>query len=152
MKNLIKICLFLLAGLSGAVMPLRADNPPTYLFEIDRSVVLGAGFEPFYIALDSSNNTYVSDQSDYRIVKFSGNGAYLTQWGTPGSGNSQFSSPSGIATDSSNNIYVVDDNNSRIEKFDGNGNYLMQWGTSGTGNGQFYLPPESSGHGGCKQL
>jgi hypothetical protein len=33
--------LFLLAGLLAVVTPLRADNPPTYLFEIDAFAVSG---------------------------------------------------------------------------------------------------------------
>ena len=33
--------LFLLAGLLAVVTPLRADNPPTYWFEIDSSAVPG---------------------------------------------------------------------------------------------------------------
>jgi hypothetical protein len=36
--------LFLLAGLLAVMTPLRADNPPTYLFEIDASAVSG-GFD-----------------------------------------------------------------------------------------------------------
>ena len=36
--------LFLLAGLLALVTPLRADNPPTYLFQIDATAVSG-GFD-----------------------------------------------------------------------------------------------------------
>src|SRR5271155_77041 len=77
--------LFLLA----VVTPLRADNPPTYLFEIDSSAVPG-GFRPEYVAVDSNNNIYVTDIKSNRVVKFAGNGAYLIQWGGLGSGNGQF--------------------------------------------------------------
>jgi len=66
--------------------------------------------------------------------------AYIFQWGSPGSGNGQFSHPQGIAIDSSNNVYVADTANDRIQKFDNNGNYLTQWGTNGSGNGQFDFP------------
>jgi uncharacterized repeat protein (TIGR03803 family) len=128
--------LFLLAGWVALVPPLRADNPPTYLFEIDSSAVPG-GILPRGVALDTSNNVYVTDYYTSRIVKLAGNGTYLTQWGSFGTNNGQFSYPYGIAVDRSNNVYVADAGNSRVEKFDSNGNYLTQWGSHGTGNSQF---------------
>ena len=65
MKNLFGTCPILLAGLLALVTPLRADNPPTYLFEIDSSAAPG-GFEPNFVALDSSNNVYVTDSGNNR--------------------------------------------------------------------------------------
>ena len=132
--------LFLLAGLLAMSTLLRADNPPTYLFEIDSSAVpVGAIFNPGSVALDSENNVYAGDWNNDRIVKFGGGGTYLTQWGSAGSGNGQFSGPDGIAVDSGNNVYVVDFNN-RVEKFSSSGSYLTQWGSQGTTNGQFEYP------------
>src|SRR5690349_18244915 len=72
--------LFLLAGCLTLVAPVRADNPPTYLFEIDSSAVPG-GFNPHAVALDSSNNVYVIDGVNNHVVKFTAGGTYLTQWG-----------------------------------------------------------------------
>src|SRR5664280_2145175 len=66
--------------------------------------------------------------------------AYVTQWGSLGTGNGQFSGPIGVATDSSGNVYVTDGGNNRIEKFNSSGTYLTQWGSAGTGNGQFSDP------------
>jgi DNA-binding beta-propeller fold protein YncE len=122
-----------------AVFPALELTPPTYWFEIDSSAVPG-GFSPSFLALDSSNNVYASDDSNGRIVKFSGDGTYLAQWGSSGSGNGQFEGPTGIAVDSSNNVYVADSNNNRVEKFTSSGIYLTQWGSSGSGNGQFDYP------------
>ncbi len=127
------LALFLLAGWLALVTPLRADNPPTFVFQIDSSAVPG-GFSPGDIALDSGNNVYVSDRSNNRIVKFGADGTYLAQWGSSGGGNGQFNNPAGIAVDSSNNVYVADLGNDRIEKFTSGGNYLTQW----SGNGQFF--------------
>ena len=129
----------LLAGLLAMVTPLRADNPPTYLFQIDSSAVPG-GFDSFFLTLDSNNNVYAGDTLKNRVLKFAGNGNYLTQWGSSGTGNGQFAGPIGIAVDSSNNVYVADESNNRVEKFDSNGNYLTRWGSLGTGNGQFEFP------------
>jgi len=53
--------------------------------------------------------------------------AFVKAWGTEGSGNGQFISPSEIATDSSGNVYVVDLGNQRIEKFTSDGTYQSQW-------------------------
>lgn len=60
---------------------------------------------------------------------------FSLEWGTEGSGNGQFSSPTGIAIDNDNNVYVVDEINNCIQKFDSNGNFLLKWG-----NGQFNWP------------
>jgi DNA-binding beta-propeller fold protein YncE len=118
------------------VTPLRADNPPTYLFQI--------GSPADHVALDSSNNVYLSYEGSTipgsSIWKFSASGTYLAQWGSYGSGNGQFADPEGIAVDSSNNVYVVDYGNYRIEKFSSSGRYLTQWGSGGSGNGQFSGP------------
>src|SRR5438128_1047493 len=48
---------------------------------------------------------------------------YLTQWGTEGSGDCQFSGPYGVATDAAGNVYVADRGNHRIQKFTGTGVY-----------------------------
>jgi len=66
--------------------------------------------------------------------------AYLTQWGTFGTGNGQFAQPAGVALDGSGNVYVADTGNNRIQKFTASGIYLSQWGTAGSGNGQFSGP------------
>jgi len=129
-----------LAGWLAMAMPLYAQNPPTYLFQIDSSAVFGAGFSPSFVALDRSNNVYVTDRGNDRIEKFDSKGNYLMQWGSYGTNNGQFNGPEGIAVDSSNNVYVADSGNDRIQEFDSNGNYLTQWGGDGINNGQFSYP------------
>jgi DNA-binding beta-propeller fold protein YncE len=133
------------SGLSSSavltVLPAAEFLTPMYLFQIDASAVPGgSGFSPSFVALDRNNNVYVTDDNGNRIVKFTAGGTYLTQWGSFGSGNSQFSYPYGITLDSSNNVYVADFGNNRVEKFDSSGNYLTQWGSFGSGNGQFEDP------------
>ena len=66
--------------------------------------------------------------------------SFLTTWGSSGSGNGQFNSPTGVATDGSGNVYVVDTGNNRVQKSDANGTFLTTWGTAGSGNGQFSAP------------
>ncbi|MBL8207217.1 MAG: VCBS repeat-containing protein [Blastocatellia bacterium] len=64
---------------------------------------------------------------------------FLLAWGSLGSGNGQFTQPSGVAVDRAGNVYVSD-NNSRIQKFDSYGNFLLKWGSQGAGIGQFRDP------------
>ncbi len=91
--------------------------------------------------MDRSGNVYVNDNhANDCIQKFTSLGSFITQWGSWGSGNKQFSDPEGIAIDGSGNIYVADYMNCRIQKLDHNGNYLTQWGSMGSGNLQFLYP------------
>jgi hypothetical protein len=63
---------------------------------------------------------------------------YLTQWGSFGAGDGQFSSASGVATDVSGNVYVTD--LGRVQRFTNTGALLTQWGSYGSGDGQFNIP------------
>ena len=95
---------------------------------------------PFGIAIDSSDNVYVTDARNNRVEEFTSSGVYVTQWGSMGSGNGQFNFVSGVAIDSSDNVYVVDTGNNRVEEFTSSGVYVTQWGSTGSGNGQFSDP------------
>ena len=64
----------------------------------------------------------------------------VLQFGSSGTGNGQFASPTSVTLDSSGNIYVVDSANHRVQKFNSSGVYQSQFGSSGTGNGQFNTP------------
>ena len=67
---------------------------------------------------------------------------FTLKWGTQGSGDGQFSYPSGVAVDGSGNVYVADLGNHRIQKFSSTGVFLTKWGTQGSGNGQFEAPTD----------
>jgi hypothetical protein len=112
---------------------------------------------PNSIAADRSGNLYIIDNNigtanapTYaRVEKFDANGNFLAQFGSYGSGNGQFITPSAIALDASGNIYVTDYGTvngingihyARVEKFNPNGHFLSQFGAYGTGNGQLIAP------------
>lgn len=62
---------------------------------------------------------------------------YLSNWGSSGVGDGQFSGPAGIDVDASGNVWVAECNGSRVQKFSSTGTFLLKFGTLGTGNGQF---------------
>jgi tripartite motif-containing protein 71 len=113
---------------------------------------------PNGIAVDSSGNVYVADTGNDRIQKFSGNGTFISKWGSlcdlstnigcngePTSfldrGAGQFLNPTGLAVDStSGNVYVADYGNDRIQKFTSTGKFLKQWGFEGQLDGYFTAP------------
>ncbi|MBA4388245.1 MAG: hypothetical protein C0404_09705 [Verrucomicrobia bacterium] len=61
-------------------------------------------------------------------------------WGTYGTNNGQFSSPTGVAIGPDGRVYVVDKDNNRIQVFEKSGVFVRKWGVSGSGDGQFNQP------------
>ncbi len=72
---------------------------------------------PADVATDAAGNVYVADTGNDRIQKFTAAGAYLTQWGSAGSGSEQLNGPRGVAADGGGNVYVADTSNDRVQKF-----------------------------------
>ena len=78
----------------------------------------------------NSEGIYVANLYYNQIYKYSLlGGAYISRWGSYGSGNSQFKYPYGLGSDSSNNIFVADRSNHAIKKYDSNGNFLSRIGS-----------------------
>jgi DNA-binding beta-propeller fold protein YncE len=80
---------------------------------------------------------YVADTGNNRIQKFTGSGAFITKWGSAGTGNGQFDLPFGVCVSDSGDVYVADANNNRVQRFTPAGAYVTQWGSYGTGDAQF---------------
>jgi hypothetical protein len=87
----------------------------------------------------STGDVYVVDTANDRVEKFSAAGAFITAFGTAGSGAGQLSGPSQVAVDNSSPmpgaIYVLDAGNNRIVKFSAAGAYLAT--INGPGGGTF---------------
>jgi hypothetical protein len=111
------------------------------------------------IAIDKSDNIYVvdlnapeqvaycyknkriaiADSQNHRIIIWElyaslGNVGvqFFTKFGSLGTTNGRFNSPSGIAFDMDGNIVVADTTNSRIQIFNSDGVHIRTWGTYGT--------------------
>ncbi len=99
---------------------------------------------PMGVAVDLSDNVYVSDSGNSRIQKFTSSGSFITKWGSEGSGDGQFlyQSAKGITVDSSGNVSVADYYNNRTQKFSSTGTFLGTLGSYGYGKGQFKNPTD----------
>ncbi len=95
---------------------------------------------PTSLALDSSQNVYVTDDWLNRVSIFDKDGEFLSKWGQAGSGDGQLNKPSGIKADKDDNLYIVDSGNNRVQKFTKDGKFLAKWGSAGSGQGEFNLP------------
>ena len=75
--------------------------------------------------------------ADYvtRIVKFSGDGKFIKQWGKLGSGPGEFRNPHALAMDSRGRLFVADRGNARIQIFDQDGKFLSEWPQFGRPSG-----------------
>jgi len=68
--------------------------------------------------------------------------AFVTEWGSLGSGDGYLNAPIGLAVADGGNVYVADTGNNRIQVFDAEGTFLFEWGSFGTGAGQFKTPSD----------
>jgi tripartite motif-containing protein 71 len=132
----------LLVGTIVLAIPAIADEPLVFL--LNWSTAVGPGsHDPRGIGVDADGNVFVTDVSQDAVLKFSGNGTFLQEIGSNGSGNGQFANPIDVGIDASGTMYVTDASNGRIEVLDANGNYLRQWAAKANGwlaldpNGQF---------------
>lgn len=99
---------------------------------------------PIGVAVDSSGNLYISDNSNNRIRKITPDGTISTLAGTGEKGYSgdggpallaQLNSPRGVAVDSSGNVYFAGTGNHRIRKISADGTIST---VAGTGQFGYY--------------
>jgi DNA-binding beta-propeller fold protein YncE len=121
------------------------------------SIDCGPGNDEVWINVQTDHDTAVNCETVHNepVNQPTATGfyAFITKWGTQGSGDGQFDYPRGVAVDSSGDVYVVDLGNNRIQKFQlanpcpaGTTQitsgicFITKWGTLGSGDGQFNDP------------
>jgi sugar lactone lactonase YvrE len=125
-------------GLAALVLaaPSYAIDPPEFVLEWSTGDTNSD--RPVGIGVDASGNVYVAVAGNYRVLKYTGDGTFLLEWGSQGSGDGEFNYPRSPKPDASGNVFVSDMVDNRIQKFTSDGTYLLQWGSLGGGDGQFY--------------
>lgn len=85
---------------------------------------------PLGIAINSEDDVYVLDEGSIegekysRVQKFSSDGIFILKWGSYGTGDGQFLSPSSIAIDSSDVIHITDYKSEFLQKFSKTGEFV----------------------------
>ena len=92
------------------------------------------------VAVNKRGDIIVAEYGGHRVSIFSPAGEKVKSFGSPGSGNGQFSNPEGVAVDADDNILVVDYNNHRIQKFSSDGNFITAVGKQGNKPLEFNSP------------
>jgi DNA-binding beta-propeller fold protein YncE len=95
---------------------------------------------PEGLAYDPSDNLYVADTGNNRILIFTPKLTLAASFGEEGTADGQFKGPVDVAVDSKGRIVVADAGNNRIEIFDSKGGFLLAFGSPGKEDGQFSRP------------
>jgi len=99
----------------------------------------GLAVRPIDVAADASGSRiYVSGNN--KVMRFSGSGKMVRQWGGFGEGSGRFRYPGTIALGSNGAVYVVDVLNARAQAFDDEGALLDKIGSWGVLPGELYRP------------
>lgn len=95
--------------------------------------------QPTDVVEAPNGDLFVSDShregKNNRVVHFTRDGKYLSEWGTKGAGAGQFSEPHTMAMDSRGRLFVGDRENNRIQIFDQRGTFLEEWRQFGRPSG-----------------
>ena len=106
--------------------------------------------EPYGIAF-SRDGMYAVVNRSYSsscVLIFDMQDQLVTSFGSTGTGNGEFSNPSGVAFDDNNHLYVTDSSNNRVQKFTIEGMHLLTFGTDGTGDHKLFSPVGITVHSG----
>ena len=95
--------------------------------------------QPNDVLVAPNGDIFVGDghpaNGNNRIVKFSSDGTYITEWGETGSGPGQFHTPHALAMDSQGLLYVGDRSNRRRQVFDQDGAFIRDFYGFGRASG-----------------
>ncbi len=95
--------------------------------------------QPTDVVVAPNGDVFVSDShragTNNRVVRFTKDGTYVSEWGSKGAGPGQFSEPHTMAMDSRGRLFVGDRENNRIQIFDQRGTFLEEWRQFGRPSG-----------------
>lgn len=84
---------------------------------------------PTDIAFAENGDVFVSDgYGNARVMRFSAQGDFITQWGEPGDAPGQFDLPHGVRVDADGFVHVADRENDRVQVFTVDGDYVRAYG------------------------
>lgn len=117
---------------AGAHAVYKTDSDGNVLLQLGEKGVSGGDQGHFNlptdVAIGPDGSIYVSDgYASARVVKFTGEGEFVLEWGQRGTGPGEFGLPHNLVTDSEGRVYVTDRDNQRIQVFDPDGEFLDQW-------------------------
>jgi DNA-binding beta-propeller fold protein YncE len=129
------------AALAPTAVRAQFETPPVYVTEFCTAGSTGGHCRTpcRNLATDLDGNVYIATQDGDgsplprlwdRVVKFDGDGHFIREWGSYGTGPGQFDFPSGITVQGNEYVYVVDAGNHRVQKFTTDGDYVLEWPTS----------------------
>ncbi len=90
----------------------------------------GLSAVPGSIAIDPAGRLVVADVWNGRILRFTSEGRFVSQWG-----GETWAEVRGLTTDTSGNLYCADAD--EVQKYNRDGKLIGRWGGSGSGDGQF---------------
>ena len=120
----------------GNIRIQKFTNAGNFITSLNMSDKLSS---PNGIASNRSGTLFIVDLYENQI-DIVVNGTIIKKWGSEGTGDGQFNTPTFVAADSSGNFYVTDTGNNRIEKFTSDGKFITKWGSEGSGDGQLSEP------------
>jgi len=116
---------------------------PSLAVAVSVVIILGGAYLHWFnppLTHQANNSALTHQANNSALPPSTEKYSLIKKWGSPGTGNGQFRSPTGIAVDVLGNVYVVDSGNDRIQKFDRNGTFITKWGSAGSGNVSFSSP------------
>jgi DNA-binding beta-propeller fold protein YncE len=108
---------------------------------VERTVANPILVRPAGVAYDPiADRLYVADSGAHHVVVFSASGQLIQTFGTKGSGEGQFNSPTHLTLTPERQLLVTDALNFRVQAFDATGQFLWKIGRVGVGSGDFAAP------------
>ena len=95
--------------------------------------------QPNDVLIAPNGDIFVGDghpsEGNNRIVKYSSDGTYITEWGETGSNPGQFRTPHALTMDDDGLLYVGDRDNRRIQVFEQDGTFVRDFYNLGRASG-----------------